>query len=126
MTIAGIITIIMSSLASIISALVLYNLNTISKRQDIADAKMERFELSLADIKKEQAVCKIDCGREFVSAESYVRSEAYNRNKIDKIDNNMATLLGQMEYIKQIPEASAQIAGNVARQIIQELQRNPK
>jgi hypothetical protein len=126
MSIAQLITLISSVFASIVSSLVLWNFRQLGHRLDRLELNQEDTRERLNKQVKDQAACKIECSREFVSAESYVRSEAYNRQKIDEIATNLSKMMGNMNVVQQLPHISGEIAASVTRQVLSEYKHKNK
>ncbi|MFA5252454.1 MAG: hypothetical protein WC454_07705, partial [Phycisphaerae bacterium] len=66
---------------------------------------------------KKYAVQKVDCQREFVSAEQFVRSEAYNREKLDNIVTGLNQIIGNQKIIEQLPVICGKIAADVVKEM---------
>ena len=101
-------------LASIIGYLVLRNQKLQDERYRAMEprvtqhgAKIDQIDISIRD-------CKVDCHREFVTAESFVRSESYTRKKLDQVLEGLAGLTARVQVADKLPE----IAGNIAREIV--------
>ncbi|MCJ7777644.1 MAG: hypothetical protein MUP16_04955 [Sedimentisphaerales bacterium] len=102
--------ILLSAAAALIGMLVLLYIKTLSRRLDLQ-------ENDIAQIKKDFSFCKIDCERNNVSKEDWVRSEAFTRDKLDEAVATLNRIEGQLGIIDKIP----QIAGNIAREIASQL-----
>lgn len=112
-----------SLFTAIVSGLVLYNLNTFSNRltqteQSIKDLAIKQ-QADLKLVSEKQSDCKVDCTREFVAAEAFVRSSAYDRQKIDQISDTLNRMAGNMAVIEKLPQISGEIAANITKQILQ-------
>jgi hypothetical protein len=101
-----IIVIVLSAAASIISSLVLFNINGFLKR-------VESVESELKSLRNQ----KPDCQREFVSAEQFVRNESYTRQKLDNISIQVSELAGSLKIVEQMPNICANIASSIVEKM---------
>lgn len=98
--------ILLGAAATIIGTLVLWNFKLFEKRLDSQ-------ENDIAEIQRNFAACKIDCERNNVSKEDWVRSEAFTRSKLDGVAATLNRMEGKLDIVDKIP----QIAGNIASEI---------
>ena len=108
-------------LATIASGLVLFYLRDIkqsllalSGRIDKQDAEINHSINQVAELSQKMSICKVDCERQFVTAENFIRSESYTRKKLDGIAESFAALQGEIKVAARLPE----MAGAVAREIL--------
>lgn len=117
-----------SLFSGLISGLVFHNLKIFSERLATTEKNTTDMAVKhandLKSISDSQLACKIDCTREFVTAEAYVRSSAYDRQKIDQISDTLNRMAGNMAVIEKLPQISGEIAANITRQILQSQQSN--
>jgi len=106
---------IASIIAAVISALVYRNQALQDKRFESVEKRLESVEIE----QRRNANHKVDCQRDFVSAEQWVRSEAYTRQKLDAIAEAVSGLTGSLKIVEQMP----QICGQIAREIVKEFKR---
>jgi uncharacterized Zn finger protein len=101
---------VLSSAAGIISGLVLYNLTGIREalNQQAAD---------ISGIKDRLSNCKIDCDRNTVSKEDWVREIGYSRQLQERQIREMAEIRASLNIIDKLPEIAGQIARNIASEI---------
>ncbi len=111
MVLLGIIlSVILGGAATICSSMVLFNLRSMCKRiEKIEAAQVERATQFIA--------CKVDCDRNTVSKEDWVRSEGYTRRGIDKLSRQLAGMDGKLGVVEKLPEICGSIAREVAKQI---------
>jgi len=60
------------------------------------------------------AACQVECSRNNVSKEDWVRSEAFTRVKLDDVAMTLSRVEGKLDIVNKLPE----IAGSVAREIL--------
>jgi len=101
---------IVGFLLSLLSGLILFKLNSISRRLDRQDDRIDVLFANLAD-------CKKDCDRNTVSKEDWVRSEGYTRQKIEQMTDAVMELNGKVKIIEQVPE----LVGKITREIVAHL-----
>lgn len=101
-----IITIILSAAAALIGSLVLWNLNTLKDRVTAVEIEQRRISNH-----------KTECQREFVTAEQFVRSEAYTRQKLDDIVSSLSQIVGNQKVIEQLPVICGKIAADVVKEM---------
>jgi len=88
----------------------LRNLTTRTDKQD------ERIDL-LAD---KMTVCKVDCDRNTVSKEDWVRSEGYTRKELKELTAAMNRMTGHLAVMEKIP----QVVGAVVKEVVSQM-RHP-
>lgn len=92
-----ILTIALSAAATIISSLVLYKLTALDKRIEKHDGDIHALAQKMAD-------CKIDCGRNTVSKEDWVRSEGFTRRELKELTMILARIEGKFCIVEKLPE----------------------
>jgi len=108
---------LIGSLIAIVGSLILLNLHSIKRCIGKLSNKVDSQDNSIAEIKRDFAMCKIDCDRNTVSKEDWVRSEAFTRDKLDKLVAALNRIEGQLGIVDKIP----QIAGTIAREIASQM-----
>jgi len=108
---------IVSALIGIIGALILLNLQTIKRCISKLSNKVNSQDNTIAEIKRDFASCKIDCDRNNVSKEDWVRSEAFTRDKLDKVAATLNRMEGKLDIVEKIPQIAGAIAREIAGQI---------
>ncbi len=103
-------SVILGGAATICSSMVLFNLRSMSRR-------IEKVETIQAAMANQFIACKVDCDRNTVSKEDWVRSEGYTRRGIDKVSKQLAELDGKLTVVEKLPEICERIARGVAKQI---------
>jgi len=61
--------------------------------------------------------CKVDCDRNMVSKEDWVRSEGYTRKEIKELGTTLARIEGKLAIAENMPE----IIGSTVRGVVKEL-----
>lgn len=113
----GVITFVVSICAGVVGGLVLYNLtglkeliNKVSTRQDDQDRR-------ISDMQQTQAECKLDCERNMVSKEDWVRAEGYTRRMLEQNTATLNRLEGKLDQNQQIPETFTKTVQMLAREL---------
>lgn len=116
--------IIVGFLLSLVGGLIVFYLRSIKQFLDGMGARLDkqdnRIDASQAEVNRlarQFATCKIDSQREFVTAESFIKSESYTRKKLDKIAESFAALEGQLKVVEQLPKIVGQITREVVTQV---------
>jgi len=97
---------LLSAAATLISSMVLYNLQTLKQRMDRIEIEQDRL-----------IARKEKCQVQFVDVEQWIRSETYTRRKLDTIAESVSALAANLKIVEQMP----QICGGIARDIIREM-----
>jgi hypothetical protein len=113
-TILGIVFSVVLAYASIVSTLVLRQLDAITKRQDAADARATRLEDEVRRLDARKAECQIA----FTSKEDWVRSEGYMRQEMKEIVGLLGRMEGKLAIVDSMPQICGSIAGQVAEKIL--------
>jgi len=121
--------IIIGTLATITGGLVLFYLRDIkqslyamSGRIDRQDKEIRESKDDVALLAQRMAECKVDCERQFVSSESFIKSEAYTRKKLDGIAESFSALQGEIKIAARLPE----IVGNITREVVKNINQDNK
>ncbi len=113
-TIVQILLIVISLAGSIISGLVLFNLQAINSRQIKLEGRQDQLEKDM----KLLAAKPAECVRDFTSKEDWVRSEGYTRKELKEITIMLARMEGKLNVTEKLPE----IAGQIAREVVKQVQ----
>lgn len=107
-------------LATAVSALAILYLRSIKQcllalvnRIDRQDDQIAKSQDDLTDLTRKFSDCKVDCERNTVSKEDWVRSEGINGKKLDDVNNALHRIEGQLQVTNKLPE----ICGQIAREI---------
>ncbi len=90
-------SVILGGAATICSSMVLFNLRSMSRRID----KLEAAHVEMAT---QFIACKVDCDRNTVSKEDWVRSEGYTRRGLDKLSQQLARMDGKLSVKGEVAE----------------------
>jgi hypothetical protein len=110
---------IVGGLLAIIGSLIIVNLSSIKKHLYAINARLDNQDSRITHLDNRFSQCKIDCDRNTVSKEDWVRSEAFTRDKLDKLAATLNRMDGKLDIVEKIP----QIAGSIAREIASQLNR---
>ena len=87
---------VLGCLASVLSGLVLWNLKTISNRQDRHDERMDRLE-------DEQKQLAVSCRQDYVDKVDFVRQVNKQEKTLEELVRMISTMQGSMKFIEQMP-----------------------
>ncbi len=113
----SIVATIVSALAAIVGALVIFNLRQLSAWIEKIEARQDAQNGEMRKLSADFVACKQDCDRNTVSKEDWVRSEGYTRRGIDKLSQQLAGMDGKLGVVEKLPEICGSIAREVAKQI---------
>ena len=109
---------------SFIGGLILFNLRglkicvtSLGIRNDQQDEKIENCRETIKDFNVKISACKIDCDRNNVSKEDWVRSEGYTRKELRDLTAILNRMDGKLGIIEQLPA----IVSNIARELAKEM-----
>ena len=96
---------IFGAILTLVNGLILFNLKKLSSEIEETKTEIKNSNRRIEILEQR----KSDCQRDFVSAEAWVRSEAYTRQKLDQLNESVATILGLLKIIEQMPQITANI-----------------
>lgn len=118
-----------AALLSIVGGLIILNLRSIKTcvrnfavRVDRQDSKIETTREELKKLYRDIASCKVDCDRNTVSKEDWVRSEGFTRREIKDIAGTLNRIEGKFGVVEKIPE----ICGGIVREVVTQLNNGGK
>ena len=88
------------------------NIEDMSKRLDTHDEEIKQIHANFA-------ACKIDCDRNTVNKEDWVRSEGYTRQEIKRLTDVLSRIEGKLSIIEKLP----QITGQIVKSVVEELKK---
>lgn len=113
----SIVATMVSGMAAMVGALVILNLRSLSAcikeikgRQDTHDGQMRK-------LGEKFAACKVDCDRNTVSKEDWVRSEGYTRQAMGRLSDQLSRMDGKLSVVEKLPDICGAIARQVGEQI---------
>ena len=113
-----------AALLSIVGSLIILNLRAIktcvrsfTQRIDRQDKLIEKAGDEVKELTTNMAVCKVDCDRNTVSKEDWVRSEGFTRREIKDIAGTLNRIEGKFGMVEKIPE----ICGGIVREVVTQL-----
>ena len=106
---------VVGSLLSIVGGLIIFYLRSIKQCLHLYDKRTDRTEDDIKVLANRITTCKVDCQRDTVTKEDWVRSEGYTRTELKQISQSIANLSGKLEVTAKLPE----ICGKIAQQIVQ-------
>lgn len=90
-----------------------YIVDDIKKTAEQIDKQNDRID-EVEKFGSQLAACQVECTRNYVSKEDWVRSEAFTRNKLDGVSETLSRMEGKLDVVGRMPE----IAAAVAREIV--------
>lgn len=106
---------VIGALLGIVGMLIVLNLRSIKNSLASIDKRLDGHEERIATIEQDHR----DDIRNSVDKEDWVRSEAYTRNKLDRLNVSLNRIEGKLQVVEKLPEVS----GAIAREIVKELTR---
>lgn len=117
--------IIVGFLLSFVGAMIVFYLRSIKQcvdgmgtRLDKQDNRIEASQEKVSEVSRQFAECKVDCQRNTVSKEDWVRSEGYTRKEIKDITAILHRMEGKLGIVERLPEICGQIARQVTEQAL--------
>jgi hypothetical protein len=124
---------VVGALMSLIGALILYNLQSIkacvrkvTERLDKQDSAIDKQNDNIASIKESNDVlvnslanCKVDCHRNFVTGEAFLRETGFMRRTLETQTASLNRMEGQLTITEKLPE----IVGEISRNIVAEMKK---
>ena len=86
-------------------------------RVDKQDKQIEKAGEELKKFYADLASCKVDCDRNTVSKEDWVRSEGFTRREIKDIAATLNRIEGKISIVEKIPD----ICGGIVREVVTQL-----
>ena len=108
---------IVGPMLALIGTLIIVNLRSIKSCITGVVARLNLHDAAITSLSKDQADCKIDCDRNTVSKEDWVRSEGYTRKELKELTAAMNRFAGQLGVIDKIPQITAAIVKEVISRI---------
>jgi len=109
---------------AIVGSLIVLNLRSIKSclrgftaRSDRQDKQIEKNQEKLGSIGTGFAECKVDCERNFVSAELFLRETGYTRRSMQSLTESVNRMEGKLTVVEKLP----QICGDISREIVKEM-----
>jgi len=101
--------IILSAAAAVVGGLVLTYLKQINQRTDSNTASITITSDRVAAVERTILACKIDCQRDTVSKEDWVRGEGYTRQMLKELSASMNRMDGKLDVANKMPEVFANV-----------------
>jgi len=109
---------------AIVGSLIVLNLRSIksclssfTQRIDRQDILIEKAGDEVRGLTMNMSACKVDCDRNTVSKEDWVRSEGYTRKEIKELASTLNRIEGKITVVEKIPE----ICGGIVREVVTQL-----
>jgi len=118
---------ITAALLGIVGSLIILNLQSIkgslslfTQRIDRQDELIERTQKELVVIGTDFVKCKVDCERNFISAELFLRETGLTRRSMESLTQSVNRMEGKLTLVEKLP----QICGDISREIVREMKKN--
>lgn len=122
---------IVGMLVAIVGTLIVVNLHSIKGSVTDLNARIQREDESVTSLTHSQAAitieaqrnqtqCKVDCEREFVRSEVFLRETGFLRRSLDNVSAATTRIEGNLKVVELLP----QICGDIARKIVHEFKEN--
>ena len=106
---------VVGGLLAIVGSLIVLNLRSIKKCLAGIDRRLDGHEERIATIEQDHR----DDIRSSVSKEDWVRSEAFTRNKLDRLSVTLSRIEGKLQVVEKLPEVSGAVAREIVKELIQ-------
>ena len=113
---------VIGSVLALLNALILFSIKRLTDRldkQDIAigavKANNDIFAASLAN-------CKVDCHRNFVTGEAFLRETGFTRRTLETQTAALNRMEGQFTLVDKLPA----IVGEISRNIVNEMKKKER
>ncbi len=111
-----IVIVVIGPLLAFVGTLIIVNLRSIKSCITNIVTHQDRQDDVIKALTKSQAACKIDCERQFVSGELFLRETGFQRRAIEKLSASINRIEGKLVVVDKMP----QIAGDIARAVVKE------
>jgi hypothetical protein len=122
---------IVGMLVAIVGTLIVVNLHSIKGSVTDLGTRLQKQDESVSTIAHSQAAitieaqrnqteCKVDCEREFVRSEVFLRETGFLRRSLDSVSAATTRIEGNLKVVELLP----QICGDIARKIVHEFKEN--
>jgi biotin operon repressor len=104
-------------LLSGIGTLLGMNLQSIKKCIKNLSERIDKQGYRIDEVEKlgnQLAKCQVECTRNYVSKEDWVRSEALTRQKLGEVAETLARINGKLDVVEQLPNITGKIAREIA------------
>jgi hypothetical protein len=120
----SIVATVVGGLMSIIGALILVNLQSIKRCISKLSGRIEKQDALIADVKETNDAisvamlnCKVDCHRDFVTGEAFLRETGFMRRTLENQTASINRIEGQLTLVDKLPA----ICGDISRNIVREM-----
>jgi len=101
----------------LLNALLLFSMNRLAARLDKQDAAIAAVKAGNEVIASSLANCKVDCHRNFVTGEAFLRETGFTRRTLE----TQTAALNRMEGKLAVADNLPQIVGEISRNIVREM-----
>ena len=112
----AVVIVITGPLLAFIGTLIIINLHSIKSCITTIVDRQDRQDNTIRSLSGNQAACKIDCERQFVTGELFLRETGFQRRAIEKLSVSVNRIEGNLKVVEKLPQISGEIARNVVRE----------
>ena len=116
-----------AGLLGVVGSLIILNLRSIktgqrdfTQRVDKQDVRIDKAGDDMKALGSDFQKCKVDCERNFVSAELFLRETGFTRRSIQSLTTSVNRIEGKLTVVEQMPK----IVGDISREIVKEMKKN--
>src|SRR4030042_3536014 len=102
------------ALIGVIGSFIILYLRSIKSELKIFTDRLEKTQDGLSVVRTEFANCKVDCERNFISWELFLRETGYTRRSIENLTQSVNRMEGTLKVVEKLP----QICGDISRSIV--------
>ncbi|MCE5186068.1 MAG: hypothetical protein LLF76_08090 [Planctomycetaceae bacterium] len=115
---------VLSIAGGMVSGLAMWNLTGLKETINKLAAKQDDQDRRIEELRTERATCKIECERNRVSKEDWVRGEGYTRRALEQLTAAFNRLEGKLEGKPDIAEQLPMIIAEAIRAAAREFKEN--
>jgi len=107
---------IATALLAVVGSLIVVNLHGIKACINKLVNRVDGQDKVISRLSDRQAACKIDCERQFVKSEVFLRETGFQRRAMEGLTASVNRVEGNLKVVEKLPE----ISGQIARQVVAE------
>jgi hypothetical protein len=112
-----IIATVVGSILSLLNALILFSIKHLTDRLDRQDAAIADIKTNNEILVTALANCKVDCHRNFVTGEAFLRETGFMRRTLEMQTAALNRMEGQLSITEKLPEIVGEISRNIVREM---------
>jgi len=108
---------LLGGLLALATALIILNLRSVKACIHRVSSRLDKHDNDIKELGEDFLKCKIDCDRNTVSKEDWVRSEGFTRKELKEVSGVLSRIEGKIAIAEKVPE----IVGSTVRAVVKEL-----